>query len=64
MGSMLQDFAEEKLTVIVPRFAKSAATLMACAGDEIGMGPASEHGSADMITDIMVYLADDPREVV
>lgn len=49
IGSMLQDFAKEKLTIIVPRFAKSAATLIACAGDEVVMGPASELGPIDLI---------------
>jgi hypothetical protein len=52
IGSMLQDFTKERLTVIVPRLAKSAATLIACAGDEVGMGPASELGPVDLIIEI------------
>lgn len=52
IGSMLQDFTKEQLTVIVPRLAKSAATLIACAGDEVGMGPASELGPVDLTIEI------------
>jgi len=52
IGSMLQDFTKEKLTIIVPRIAKSAATLIACAGDEVGMGPASELGPVDLTIEI------------
>jgi len=51
IGNILQDFAREKLTIIVPRFAKSAATLIACAGDEIIMGSASELGPIDLIVE-------------
>jgi len=54
IGSMLQEFAKEKLTIIVPRFAKSAATLIACAGDEVIMGPASELGPIDLIVERVV----------
>jgi hypothetical protein len=52
IGSMLQDFTKERLTIIVPRIAKSAATLIACAGDEVGMGPASELGPVDLTIEI------------
>lgn len=36
-----------KLTFIIPRYAKSAATLMACGGDEILMGSVAELGPLD-----------------
>lgn len=54
IGNILQDFAKEKLTIIVPRYAKSAATLIACAGDEIIMGSASELGPIDLIVERIV----------
>lgn len=40
-------FAHERLTFIVPRWAKSAATLMVLGGDEIIFGPTSELGPLD-----------------
>jgi ClpP class serine protease len=49
IGNLLQSFTSEKLTIIVPRFAKSATTLIVCAGDEVAMGPASELGPIDLI---------------
>jgi len=51
IGNMLQEFATERLTIVVPRFAKSAATIIACAGDELVMGPASELGPIDLIVE-------------
>ncbi|TDA32612.1 MAG: hypothetical protein DSO04_01920, partial [Hadesarchaea archaeon] len=48
-GSMLQEVVEGKLTFIIPRFAKSASTLMACAADELVMTPASELGPVDLM---------------
>lgn len=44
---ILRRFAPERLTFIVPRWAKSAATLLVCGGDEIVMGPTSELGPLD-----------------
>ena len=38
---------EGELTFIIPRYAKSAATLIACGGDKICMGPTSEIGPLD-----------------
>jgi hypothetical protein len=49
IGTLLQEFATEKLTVIVPRYAKSAATLLACAADEIIMLPPSELGPIELM---------------
>jgi hypothetical protein len=49
IGSMLQEFTNKKLTVIVPRIAKSAATLIACAADELIMLPSSELGPIDPV---------------
>jgi len=54
IGNVLQHFAKEKLTVIIPRFAKSAATLIACAADEVAMGPASELGPIDLIIERVI----------
>jgi hypothetical protein len=52
IGTMLQEFAKQKLVVIVPRYAKSAATLVACAADEIVMLPSSELGPVDLVVEI------------
>ncbi len=54
IGNVLQHFAKEKLTIIIPRFAKSAATLIACAGDEVAMGPASELGPIDLLIERII----------
>jgi hypothetical protein len=54
IGNLLQHFISEKLTIIVPRFAKSAATLIVCAGDEVAMGPASELGPIDLIIEKVI----------
>lgn len=47
MAKMLSEVATKKLTFIVPRWAKSAATLLVCGGDEILMGNTSELGPLD-----------------
>ena len=47
MVKILRRFAKNKLTFIVPRFAKSAATLLVCGGDSLVMGPTSEIGPLD-----------------
>jgi len=47
LAYILRRFAPEQLTFIVPRWAKSAATLLVCAGDAILMGPPAELGPLD-----------------
>lgn len=47
LTKMLNVAVESKLTFIVPRYAKSAATLLACGGDEILMGRSAELGPLD-----------------
>jgi len=49
IANYLQDIVSGKLTVYVPRYAKSAATLIACAGDEIVMLPVAELGPIDPV---------------
>ena len=49
IGTLLQEFAGERLTIIVPRMAKSAATLLACAADEIMMLPPAELGPIEYV---------------
>lgn len=52
ISKILHKHCNGKLTFIVPRFAKSAATLMCCAGDSIIMDEPSELGPVDpQITD-------------
>ena len=47
IGKILRNYCNGKLTFIIPRFAKSAATLLCCAGDCIVMGRPSELGPVD-----------------
>ena len=47
LALLFRRFGKEKLTFIVPRWAKSAATLLVCAGDEILMTPVAELGPLD-----------------
>ncbi len=47
IAEILNDSITGELTFIVPRFAKSAATLMVCGGDKIIMGDSSELGPID-----------------
>lgn len=47
IGKLCQEFCNEKFTIAVPRHAKSAATLLACAANEIHMGSLSELGPID-----------------
>ncbi len=54
IGNLLQSFVSEKLTVIVPRYAKSAATLIVCSADEVAMSPASELGPIDLIVEMEI----------
>lgn len=47
LGQLLRRFGTESLNFIVPRWAKSAATLLVCAGDRILMTPVAELGPMD-----------------
>ena len=47
LGQLFRSFGGECLTFIVPRWAKSAATLLVCAGDSILMTPVAELGPVD-----------------
>jgi len=47
LACLFQRCGNEKLTFIIPRWAKSAATLIVCAGDEILMTPIAELGPLD-----------------
>jgi len=49
LATYLQGIAREKLVVYVPRYAKSAATLLALAGDEVIMLPVAELGPVDPV---------------
>lgn len=48
IGKLCRESSQEKFIVAVPRYAKSAATLLACAADEIHMGSLSELGPIDL----------------
>ena len=47
IGKLCREYAHDKLVIVVPREAKSAATLLCCAADEIHMGSLSELGPID-----------------
>lgn len=47
IGKLLHEYAGEELDIVVPRRAKSAATLLCCAADRIHMGGLSELGPID-----------------
>lgn len=47
IGKLCRDYCAKKFVVVVPRQAKSAATLLSCAADEIHMGSLSELGPID-----------------
>ena len=47
IGQLCREHSKEKFVITVPRQAKSAATLLCCAGDEIHMGSLSELGPID-----------------
>ena len=47
IGKLCREYAKDKLAITVPRAAKSAATLLCCAADEIHMGSLSELGPID-----------------
>ena len=47
MAKLCRDFAEKKFSVIIPYYAKSAATLLSLGADELVMGHPSEIGPID-----------------
>jgi ClpP class serine protease len=47
IGLLLRRYAKKELNIIIPRWAKSAATVLACAGDKILMTPVAELGPVD-----------------
>ena len=47
LAQLLRRFGKDQLTFIIPRWAKSAATLLVCAGDKILMTPVAELGPID-----------------
>jgi hypothetical protein len=47
LAQLFRQFGDDSLTFIVPRWAKSAATLLVCAGDRILMTPVAELGPVD-----------------
>jgi ClpP class serine protease len=47
IGKLCIDYSKEKFVIAVPRMAKSAATLICCAANEIHMGSLSELGPID-----------------
>ena len=49
LGRYLQSIAGSKLVTFVPRFAKSAAMMIACSSDEIVMTPIAELGPIDPV---------------
>lgn len=48
IAHLLRRYGRERLEIVIPRWAKSAATLLACSGDVIKMTPASELGPVDI----------------
>ena len=47
IARLCQDYSKEKFSVLIPYYAKSAATILSLGADEIVMGPASELGPID-----------------
>lgn len=47
IGQLCREYSNSKFVITVPRHAKSSATLLCCAGDEIHMGSLSELGPID-----------------
>ena len=47
IARLFQDYSLEKFSVLIPYYAKSAATILSLGADEIVMGPASELGPID-----------------
>ena len=48
LANLLRKYGDKGLKFIVPRWAKSAATLLACSGNEILMSPVAELGPLDL----------------
>lgn len=57
IGQLCREYAKDKFIVTVPRQAKSSATLLCCAADEIHMGSLSELGPIDPQIEGMPALA-------
>ena len=47
LARLFRRYGKDRLTFVIPRWAKSAATLLICAGDEILMTPVAELGPLD-----------------
>ena len=47
IARLFQNYSKEKFSVLIPYYAKSAATILSLGADEIVMGPASELGPID-----------------
>jgi Serine dehydrogenase proteinase len=47
ISKLCREYTEDKFVVVIPRIAKSAATLLSCGADEIHMGSLSELGPID-----------------
>jgi hypothetical protein len=47
IGLLLRRYATKELNIIIPRWAKSAATVIACAGDKLLLTPIAEIGPVD-----------------
>ena len=56
IGKLCREYSSNRFCVVVPRLAKSAATLICCAADEIHMGSLSELGPIDPQIDDMPAL--------
>ena len=56
LAMLFRKYGSTELTFIIPRWAKSAATLLVCAGDRILMTPVAELGPLDpQITEVFDY---------
>lgn len=53
MAKLCRDFAEERFGILIPHYAKSAATLLCLGSDELVMGSSSEIGPIDPQIEIM-----------
>lgn len=56
IGKLCREYSQEKFVIVVPRQAKSAATLICCAANEIHMGSLSELGPIDPVIDELPAL--------
>lgn len=56
LAQLFRKYGYDELVFVVPRWAKSAATLIVCAGDRIDMTPVAELGPVDpQITELRAY---------